>query len=103
MAKAVSTTEAKNKLTALIAWVRDNQDEVIVESAARKHLMTLWTTPRKRGTALPYCSGSMAGDGRCAPRRLRVCRRVPEQHAPVGLYSQAATSVDATGTGWSAT
>ncbi len=32
MAKAVSTTEAKNKLTALIAWVRDNQDEVIVES-----------------------------------------------------------------------
>lgn len=32
MAKAVSTTEAKNKLTALIAWVRANQDEVIVES-----------------------------------------------------------------------
>ena len=32
MAKAVSTTEAKNKLTALIAWVRENQDEVIVES-----------------------------------------------------------------------
>lgn len=32
MAKAASTTEAKNKLTALIAWVRDNQDEVIVES-----------------------------------------------------------------------
>lgn len=32
MAKAVSTTEAKNKLTALIAWVREHQDEVIVES-----------------------------------------------------------------------
>ena len=31
MAKAVSTTEAKNTLTALIAWVRENQDEVIVE------------------------------------------------------------------------
>ncbi len=32
MAKAVSTTEAKNKLTALITWVRENRDEVIVES-----------------------------------------------------------------------
>jgi prevent-host-death family protein len=31
MARAVSTTEAKNKLTELIAWVREQQDEVIVE------------------------------------------------------------------------
>lgn len=35
MAKAVSTTEAKNKLTALIAWVRESRDEIIVESHGR--------------------------------------------------------------------
>lgn len=32
MPKAVSTSEAKNKLSALINWVREHEDEVIVES-----------------------------------------------------------------------
>ncbi len=32
MPKAVSTREAKDKLSSIIGWVRENADEVIVES-----------------------------------------------------------------------
>ena len=32
MPKTVSASEAKNKLGAVLSWVRDNQDEVIIES-----------------------------------------------------------------------
>lgn len=32
MPKAVSTSEAKNKLSSLIGWVLEHQDEVIIES-----------------------------------------------------------------------
>src|SRR5690348_15681741 len=32
MPKMVSATEAKNRLASIVAWVQDNQDEVIVEN-----------------------------------------------------------------------
>ena len=32
MPKSVSTSEAKSKLSSIIGWVRENRDEVIVES-----------------------------------------------------------------------
>lgn len=32
MPREVSATEAKNRLGALLAWVQENQDEVIIES-----------------------------------------------------------------------
>lgn len=35
MPRAVSTAEAKNKLTALIAWVREHDDAVVVENRGK--------------------------------------------------------------------
>ena len=41
MAKVVSTTEAKNKLTSLVAWAAEHQDVVIVESHGRPRAVIL--------------------------------------------------------------
>ncbi|MGH2532593.1 MAG: type II toxin-antitoxin system Phd/YefM family antitoxin [Thermomicrobiales bacterium] len=35
MPKTISTTEAKNQLSAMIGWAEENRDEVIVESHGR--------------------------------------------------------------------
>ena len=41
MAKVVSTTEAKNKLTGLMAWAGEHQDAVIVESHGKPRAVIL--------------------------------------------------------------
>jgi prevent-host-death family protein len=39
MSKTVTATEAKNKLGSIMAWVVNNQDEVIIENRGNPHVV----------------------------------------------------------------
>ncbi len=52
MPKTVTASEAKNKLGAVLSWVRNNQDEVIVESRGEPAVVIISYTEYEKMQAL---------------------------------------------------
>lgn len=52
MPKTVSASEAKNRLGAVLSWVQDNQDEVIIESRGEPAVVIMAYTEYEKVKAL---------------------------------------------------
>jgi prevent-host-death family protein len=67
MPKTISVSEAKNKLSAMLKWAVENQDEVVVESRGRP-----------KAVILPYAEYKMFQSLREKERRQVALQRLQE-------------------------
>ncbi len=67
MPKTISVSEAKNKLSAMLKWAVENQDEVVVESRGRP-----------KAVILPYAEYEMFQSLREKERRQAALQRLQE-------------------------
>jgi prevent-host-death family protein len=84
MPKTISVSEAKNKLSAMLKWAVENQDEVVVESRGRP-----------KAVILPYSEYEMFQSLREKERRQAALQRLQELAAANQVLNQDLTSEEA--------
>lgn len=84
MPKTISVSEAKNKLSAMLKWAVENQDEVVVESHGRP-----------RAVILPYAQYELFRKLREKERRQHALQRLHELAAANQARNQDLTPAEA--------
>ena len=86
MPKTISVSEAKNKLSAMLKWVVENRDEVVVESRGRP-----------KAVILPYTEYQVFKTLREKERRQMAIKRLQELAAANQELNQDLTPEEAEG------
>jgi prevent-host-death family protein len=84
MPKTISVSEAKNKLSAMLKWAVENQDEIVVESHGRP-----------RAVILPYAEYELFQQLREKERRQEALQRLQELAAANQARNQDLTPQEA--------